>query len=353
MTSGGQETNNDVRGFDVPAAEAWISQHVEGLVGPFQWRRLEGGHSNLTYAVTGADGVPVIVRRPPEGPLLPKAHDMEREWRVIEALFPTTVPVAEPLALCTDTGVIGAPFYVMGFVEGRPFYSPDEVEDWVPESQRHQLAMNVVDALAALHAVDPESVGLGRHGRPDAYITRQLRAWYGSWNASIEPAGVDDPVIHQLHDRLAADIPEQGRPAIVHGDYMVHNVLFDQNGTVTAVVDWEISTLGDPLADLAYLLNGWARPDDRPPPWPTSPTLADGFPPRAELAEHYGRLTGRDLSQLRYYVAFNYFKSACILHGVYARYRQGQKDITPDELEELREHTLLLIERARLALAEL
>ena len=342
-----------VRGFDIPATEAWINRNVDRLTGPFEWRKLEGGHSNLTYALTAPDGARAVIRRPPEGPLLPKAHDMEREWRVMEALWPTPVPVAEPLALCDDTSINGARFYVMGFVEGRPFYSPEEVEEWVPETQRHQLAMNTVEALAALHAVEPESVGLDRHGRPDEYIARQLRAWYGSWNASIEFADIDDPVIHELHDRLAADIPDQGPPCVVHGDYMVHNVMFDQAGAVTAIVDWEISTLGDPLADLAYLVNGWSRPGDQPPPWPTSPTLADGFPPRTALAEHYGQITGRDLGRLDFYVAFNYFKSACILHGVYARYRNGQKDIDAEELDELRQRTLLLVERARLALADL
>ena len=345
--------NAEIRGFDVPAAEAWIAANVPTLVGPFEWQRLEGGHSNLTYALTSVDGRKAVIRRPPEGPLLPKAHDMEREWRVLKALWPTSVPVAEPLGLCTDTDIIGARFYVMGFAEGRPFYSADEVREWVPEAKRVSLAENLVKALASLHSIEPESVGLGQHGRHDGYISRQLRSWYGSWNASIEAADIDDPVIHELHDRLVADIPDQGPPCIVHGDYMVHNVMFNQQGEVTAIVDWEISTLGDPLADLAYLLNGWVSADDVPAPPESSATLAEGFPPRAELAEQYGALTRRDLGRLDYYVAFNYFKTACILHGVYARYRNGQKEIGAEDFEALRIRTLATIEHARLALAEL
>lgn len=336
----------DLPGFDVVAVEAWIDANVDALSGPFEWDRLVGGHSNLTYALIAPDGSRAVVRRPPEGELLPKAHDMEREWRVLEALADTPVPVAAPHGLCLDLDVTGARFYVMGFVEGRPFYSDDEVRGWVPESARPQMAINMVDALAALHAVDPVEVGLERHGRPDGYVERQLRSWYGSWTASVPFAGIDDPGIHAAHDKLAAMVPEQGPATIVHGDYMLHNVMFDAEGAVTAIVDWEISTLGDPLADLAYLLNGWVAADDVPPPPATSATIAEGFPPREVLAERYAEQTGRDLSRLDFYVAFNHFKTACILHGVYARYLNGQKAIDADELEMLRKRVMLSIEKA-------
>ncbi len=342
-----------IAGFDVPAVEAWISEHVAGLTGPFEWERLVGGHSNLTYALTAADGRRAVVRRPPQGELLPKAHDMEREWRVLEALADTPVPVAEPHGLCLDLEVTGARFYVMGFVPGRPFYSADEVRAWVPESARGDLGINIVDALAALHAVDPIAVGLERHGRPDGYVARQLRSWYGSWNASIEYAEIDDPGIHAAHDRLAELVPDQGPATLVHGDYMLHNVMFDRDGSVTAIVDWEISTLGDPLADLAYLLNGWVSADDDPPPPETSAALAEGLPPRSVLADRYAERTGRDLSRLDFYLAFNHFKTACILHGVYARYLNGQKAIDPVELEQLRLRTVASIDKAVRAGAEL
>ena len=265
----------EIAGFDKTAVEQWLAQNVPSLDQTLSWERLEGGHSNLTYALTGEDGTRAVIRRPPEGELLPKAHDMAREWRVLEALSSTNVPVARPLAFCDDKSVAGANFYVMGFVQGRPFYEADELREWIPIDRRPAMAANMVGALVALHAVDPASVGLERHGRPDGYIERQLRSWYGSWNASIEAADIDAAYVHEMHDRLAADLPEQGPASIVHGDYMVHNVMFDQEGSVTAIVDWEISTLGDPLADLAYLLNGWVAADDVPPPQETAPTLAE------------------------------------------------------------------------------
>lgn len=348
-----QEPTPNLPGYNVAAVEAWIIDNVAGLEPPFTWTRCEGGHSNLTYEIRDGQGQRVVVRRPPEGELLPKAHDMGREFTIIDALWSTPVPVAQPYGLCTDTSVTGAPFYVMGFVDGRPLYTVDDVEAWIPPEARPNLARSVVETLAALHTVDPVAVGLGELGRHDGYVARQLRTWYGSWNASKEVAKIDDPAIHQLHDRLQADLPDQGPPSVVHGDFGVHNNLFDPQGNVLAVVDWEISTLGDPLADLAYLMNMWVGPDDDPPARLESPTLAPGFPDRQYLADHYAELTGRDLSGLGYYQAFNYFKSACIIHGVYARYVNGQKAIDADELADVRQRVGMAQERARLALATL
>ncbi len=347
------DATTPIAGFDVEAVTTWIEANTDVLRGPFEWERLVGGHSNLTYALTDSNGTRAVVRRPPEGELLPKAHDMEREWRVLDALWDTPVPVAQPIALCTDTDVTGARFYVMGFVEGRPFYSADEVREWVPEERRGHLADEMVDALAALHAVDPMAVGLDRHGRPDGYVERQIRSWYGSWTASVPFAEIDDPGIHAAHDRLMARLPDQGPATLVHGDYMLHNVMFDRTGTVTAIVDWEISTLGDPLADLAYLLNGWVSDADVPAPTPGSPTLAEGFPERDHLTARYAERTGRDLSELDVYIAFNHFKTACILHGVYARYKNGQKAIDAADLEHLHGRVLRSIELASAAGAAL
>lgn len=325
VTVGEASAAGDIPGYDVPAVEAWIARHVPALRPPLTWTRLEGGHSNLTYRIDDADGRAAVIRRPPLGELLPKAHDMAREWSVIRALDGSGVPAPVGLGFCDDVEVTGARFYVMGHIDGHPLYNIADTQRWVPQDRRRAMAHSFIDALASLHALDPMAVGLGDLGKAEGYIARQVKTWYRSWTASIEPAQLDDPRAHSLHDFFLAHPPEQGPARLVHGDYGVHNCLVGPDGTVAAVVDWEISTLGDPLADLAYALNQWSDPSDIHPPNPEAPTSAPGFPPRTELARRYGERTGRDLSHLDYYVAFNRWKSAAINHGVYARYMEGKK----------------------------
>lgn len=335
-------------GYDVPAVEAWIAEHVEGLDPPFSWTRLPGGHSNLTYALQDARGRRAVIRRPPLGELLPKAHDMSREWRVISALGPTPVPVPEAFGFCEDPGVTGAWFYVMGLVEGRPLYGIEDTRAYVPEANRPVLARSFFDVLADLHALDPDALGLGDLGKRDSYVGRQLRTWYRSWTASVEPARYDDPRAHELRDYFEAHLPEQEPARVVHGDYGLHNVLVGADGRLTAVLDWEICTLGDPLADLAYALNQWVEPGEGMD-GDTAPTAIAGFPSRAELAARYGERTGRDLFRLDYYVGFNRWKTAAIVHGVYARYMAGQKSSEGVDLDHLRsriDHALGLAEAA-------
>ncbi len=322
-------------GYDVAAVEAWIGQHVPSLRPPLTWIRLEGGHSNLTYRIDDAGGQAAVIRRPPLGELLPKAHDMAREWSLIRALSGTTVPVPSALGFCDDVSVTGARFYVMGHIAGHPLYNSDDTRRWVPEDRRTAMAHSFVDALASLHALDPDAVGLGDLGKKEGYIARQLKTWYRSWTASIEPAQLDDPRAHSLKDFFLANVPDQGPARIVHGDYGVHNCLVGPDGTVAAVVDWEISTLGDPLADLAYALNQWPDPTDALSPNPLSPTSASGFPTRTQLADRYEERTGRDLSRLDFYIGFNRWKTAAINHGVYARYMEGKKSTDGVDLDAL------------------
>lgn len=323
-------------GFDVQRVEDWLSVHVPQLQAPLQWRKLEGGHSNLTYLLTDAAGRRAVIRRPPQGELLPKAHDMGREWALISALGATPVPVPQAMGFCADPSVTGAHFYVMGHVDGRPFYSAAEVDERLPLPLRPVLGQSFVDVLADLHAVHPDAVGLSDLGRKDDYIGRQLKTWYRSWQASVEPARLDDPRAHELLRYFSSHVPEQGPARIVHGDYGLHNTLIGADGRVAAVVDWEISTLGDPLADLAYALNQWAEPGDPPSVRGEPPTSRPGFPPRAALAERYAQRTGRDLSRLDFYVGFNRWKSACIVHGVYARYLEGKKSTAGVDLDALK-----------------
>ncbi len=313
-----------VVGFDVPTIERWLAG-VTDVELPIEWNRLPGGHSNLTYLLRDARERELVIRRPPQGQLLPKAHDMWREYRIIDGLWPTAVPVAEPIAYCDDRDVAETHFYVMGKVAGEALYSGETVAAFLDETARRRAGESFIDVLAALHAIDPADVGLAELGRHDGYVARQLRTWYGSWTASIEYAAHDDPRTHSLHDMLVSRIPEQGPARIVHGDYGPHNCLFGADGTVSAVLDWEIATLGDPLADFAYSVNAWVEPGDAGVYGADPPTALPGFPSRAELIEQYAAATGADLSNLAYYRTFNSWKTACILHGVYARYRAGQK----------------------------
>ncbi len=336
-------------GYRVEAVEAWIDAHVEGLTAPFRWTRLEGGHSNLTYRLEDVQGRQAVIRRPPQGELLPKAHDMSREWALISALGPTPVPVPEALGFCESPDVTGAWFYVMGLIDGHPLYNADDTRTWVPRAQRRRMALSFIDVLADLHSVDPDAVGLGELGKKDSYVARQLKTWYRSWTSSVEGAQFDDPRAHEIQEFLLANLPDQGPARVVHGDYGLHNCLVGPDCTIAAVVDWEISTLGDPLADLAYALNPWPDPTDDEPVLPEAATAPPGFPTRTELAERYATRTGRDLSNLDYYVGFNRWKSACIVHGVYARYCEGKKSTDGIDLDEMRgriERSLALSEQA-------
>jgi aminoglycoside phosphotransferase (APT) family kinase protein len=343
----------EIPGYDVPAVEAWARANVQALTPPFEWIRLEGGHSNLTYRLEDAEGRSAVIRRPPLGELLPKAHDMGREWALISALGPTPVPVPAALGFCGDTAVTGALFYVMGYVDGHPLYTSADTERWAPEPVREQLAFAFIDVLADLHAVDPDAVGLGDLGKRDSYVGRQLSTWYKSWLASVAPAEYDDPRAHEIQRLLLAHLPDQGPARIVHGDYGFHNSLVAPGGVMAAVVDWEISTLGDPLADLAYALNQFPDPTDGGPPPAGAATSPPGFPTRSQLAERYATRTGRDLSRLDYYVGFNRWKSAAIVHGVYARYMEGKKGHEGVDLEGLRGRIAGSLDAAEAALARL
>lgn len=342
-------TTGQLPGYEVTSVEAWLREHVPSLKPPLEWTRLEGGHSNLTYMLRDANGAQAVIRRPPQGELLPKAHDMWREWSLISALGNTPVPVPRAYGFCEDKSVTGAHFYVMGFVDGHPLYTAEDTERWLPESNRQRFGESFIDVLANLHSVDPDEVGLGSLGKKEDYIGRQLKTWYKSWNSSIADAKYDDPRAHDIQKYLLENTPDQGPARVVHGDYGTHNVLVGTTGAIEAVVDWEISTLGDPLADLAYALNQWTEPGDPIPFRAHPPTALPGFHTRAQLEARYAKRTGRDLSKLDFYVAFNRWKSAAIIHGVYARYMAGKKSTEGVDMESMRariESFLVLSEEA-------
>ena len=336
-------------GYKVDAVEAWIKDNIPSLSPPLKWTRLEGGHSNLTYKIEDSNVKEAVIRRPPQGQLLPKAHDMSREWALISSLGPGPVPVPAALGFCESPDITGAWFYVMGCINGRPLYNNEETREWVPEAKRTILANSFIDVLADLHSLDPDEIGLGKLGKRDSYVGRQLKTWYRSWTSSIAGADYDDPRAHELQEFFLDHLPDQGNIKVVHGDYGLHNCLIGADSTVAAVVDWEISTLGDPLADLAYALNIFPDPTDTIPISPEAATAVPGFPTRSELAQRYADRTGRDLSNLNYYAGFNRWKSACIVHGVYARYMEGKKSTEGVDLEQMRtriEGSLVLAQQA-------
>ncbi len=339
-------------GYDIPAVENWVKENVSGLTPPFSWTRLEGGHSNLTYQLQDANGKDAVIRRPPQGELLPKAHDMSREWSLISALGPTAVPVPEAIGFCESPDVTGAWFYIMGLIDGRPLYTQEETEAWIPEDRRVTLAHSFFDALADLHSLDPDEIGLSELGKKENYVGRQLKTWYRSWNSSIEFAQMDDPRAHELQQFFMDNMPDQGKARVVHGDYGLHNCLIGADSKVAAVVDWEISTLGDPLADLAYALNPWPENEEERA-LNLGGAGASGFPIRSELAQRYAERTGRNLDKLDYYIGFNRWKTAAILHGVYARYKAGQKSSEGIDMEEMRNRILASLDLSEQAVNRL
>ncbi|MEV0606039.1 phosphotransferase family protein [Polymorphospora rubra] len=307
-------------GLDLARLREHLDRQAPDLVtGQLRADLLVGGRSNLTYAVT--DGTSRwVLRRPPLGHVLATAHDMTREYRVLSALGPLGFPVPPTVLLCPDPAVLGAPFYLMGQVEGVIHRDPAELERLGPDRVR-ALVLALVTTLADLHAVPPAQVGLADFGRPEGYNDRQVRRWKRQLDASRSR---DVPGIEQLHGRLAAAVPACGAGTIVHGDFRLDNVLVGPAGEIRAVLDWEMSTLGDPLSDLALMLIYAGRP------MPvdgglTRPALAvAGHPDPTEIAAYYARRSGRDTGGLRWYLAFAAFKLAVILEGVHYRYVQGQ-----------------------------
>ncbi|HEY6731260.1 MAG TPA: phosphotransferase family protein [Solirubrobacterales bacterium] len=309
-------------GIDPQTLEAWFGQHVSGVELPLRFERIAGGHSNLTYRVTDTAGRNWALRRPPLGKRLGSAHDMGREFKVVLALGKTEVPVAPVVGLCEDESVNGAPFYVMEFVEGPILRGLAEAEIFPGEGDRRAIGERVADTLVQIHAVDPDAAGLGDLGRKEDYVARQLHRWQGQWEKSktreLEP-------IDRVHAALSARIPEQGPATIVHGDYRLDNMILSPSGEVAAVVDWELCTLGDPLADVGLLMAYWPErgQGDEVVALGMPANLAPGFPTQAEIAARYAEGSGRDLSNLGFYVALGYWKLAIILEGVYARYVAG------------------------------
>jgi aminoglycoside phosphotransferase (APT) family kinase protein len=259
------------------------------------------------------------------------------------------VPVPPIFGYCGDETVTGAPFYVMGFVPGHILRDGETAGKVLDEAGRRQAGESLVDVLADLHAVDVDAVGLGDLARRDGYIERQLKRWYSQFRQSQEGTGRPVPLVDELHDLLAARIPNQLGVGIVHGDYRLDNTMLGDDGSCRAVLDWEICTLGDPLADVGLLMVYWAEPGDADPALGVAPTAIPGFPSRAEMRARYGDRSGRDLSDLDFYVAFGYWKLACILEGVHARYAGGAMGGDRSGIDAFSDQVVRLAEAAKAA----
>ena len=341
---------HEIAGVDVERVSRWLVDNIDGAVAPFVFDLIAGGRSNLTFRVTGADGTRFVLRRPPLGHVLATAHDMAREYRIIAAVGTTDVPVPPALGVCTDTEVNGAPFYVMGYVDGVVLDSVERADLLAPELRR-PAAEHLIDVLADLHAVDVDAVGLGDLAKREGYVERQVKRWSTQWEQSKTR---ELPAIDEVARRLRERVPVQRGVSIAHGDFRFGNCLTDvQHGRIAAVLDWELCTLGDPLADVGYLGVYWydgnpnnARAND--------PTSAGGFPAYADLLERYALRTGRDLSEIDYYVAFSCWRLAVISEGVYARYLHGAMGDQPDvDISTFKVGTEGLAERALAAVRRL
>ena len=311
----------DIPGIDIAAVNPWLADNVAGSEPPFAFDLIAAGGSNLTFRLSDAGGRQWALRRPPVGSALATAHDMGREWRIMAALGEASdVPVPEMVAFCGDHSVNGADFYVMGFVDGLILRDQESAAHVTPE-QAEVATQSLLDVQIAFHTLDLDEVGLGDLGRRDDYVGRQLKRW----RRQVEAAGVREvPLLVELHERLsAAKPPEVAPPALAHGDYRFDNTVLDDQWKIAAVLDWELCTTGNPIADFAWSLQYWADPGDEMTFLTDPPTLQDCFARRDEVADRYAAQSGFDLSDLGYYTVFSWWKQACIVEGAYARRLKG------------------------------
>lgn len=310
------------------AVTAWLGERTE-IEPPLTFELIAGGRSNMTFTVTDAHGRRFVLRRPPMGPLLPSAHDMAREHRLMHSLADSDVPVPMMVGLCQDEAVNGRDFYVMDFMDG-VVVRDVEIGREFDEQTRRCMSESLVDTLCALHRVDIDSVGLGDLAKREGYIERQLRRWSSQWEKSKTR---ELPLIETVAATLAERAPVQGEATIAHGDFRLSNCMMEPTGAVMAVLDWELCTLGDPMADLGLLICYWHDPSDLEPTGDAETTGLAGFMTQGEIAARYAAEMGVDLASVDYYTAFAHWRLACIGEGVYARYVGGQQGSQDEELD--------------------
>lgn len=331
-----------VVGINEANVSRWLDDNIDGLEAPYSFALIAGGRSNLTYKVVDATGRAVVLRRPPLGHVLATAHDMAREHRIISAIGSSGVPVPATLGLCTDVTVNGAPFYVMSFVEGAVLDSPTKGET-LPVHLRRPASDHLIDVLADLHSLDVDDIGLGDLAKRTGYIERQVKRWTTQWENSKtrDLAAIDD-----VGRILAANIPRQQAVVVAHGDYRFGNCLTNlSTGRIVAVLDWELCTLGDPLADLGYVGVYWTD-HGHPLLREVDPSGIEGFPNYDDLVQRYAQRTGRDVSDVGYYRAFSSWRLAIISEGVFARFSKGVMGDTGQDMSLMKASTEVLAESA-------
>lgn len=338
--------STELPGIHAAAVSEWITDHMPGAAAPYDFSLISGGRSNLSYRVDDADGHSWVLRRPPTGELLQTAHDMSREWDFISALADTDVPVPVTVGFCQDPEVTGAPFYLTEWCPGTVLGNA-AIGETLSAGVRETVAVSTATVLGRLHCVDPAEVGLADYARPGNYLARQLSRWRRQIHASTLP---DLRLADEVHDLLLARVPDYPQTRIVHGDYRPGNAMYADSGEVLAVLDWELATLGDPLADLGWLLGSWTQPGEAAPPVTDTPTRAGGFPSRTVVLEAYLAAAGRDMPDLDFYLAFAQWRGACIHAGVYTRdVEHGLLD-GDDDLAAAWAYVTALLEAARAAL---
>ncbi len=315
-------------GIHIDNVTAWFHNHVE-IDGPLEFGLIAGGRSNMTFTVNDQAGRQFVLRRPPMGPLLPSAHDVAREHRLMDALQDSPVPVPRLVGLCQDEAVNERDFYVMHFLDG-VIVRDIEIGRTITEANRTRMSHELIDTLCALHRVDIDEVGLGNLAKRSGYIERQIKRWSGQWEQSKTR---ELPVIERVADHLRANLPADAKTTIAHGDYRLSNCMMDPEGPVTGVLDWELCTLGDPMADLAGLLGYWHDPAVEDPQGDNETTGLPGFLSQEELAGLYADEMGVSLDLVDYYRGFAAWRLACISEGVYARYLNGQQGSQDEELD--------------------
>ena len=304
--------------IDEAALGSWLEANVEGFAGPFSLTKFPSGQSNPTYKISAVSG-DYVLRRKPFGPLLPSAHAVDREYRLLSALSPLEFPVPTPLALCEDPAVIGAIFYVMELAKGRP-YANGALPDFDPAT-RGRMYEQLIETLADLHTIDPAAADLADFGKPGNYFERQVARWTRQYRDSQTDYL---PEMERLIAFLPETLPEQARTSIVHGDYRIDNVVYDGDGTLTAVLDWELATLGDPLADFSYLAMQWMMPADGAAGLAGLDLPALGIPTLNEIVQRYSERSGVPVAaQLDWYFAYNLFRLAGIVQGIKKRVIDG------------------------------
>ena len=328
QASGAAPQGAPIQGIDIARVTDWLAAQTP-IRGPLAFRLIAGGRSNMTFGVTDADGQRFVLRRPPLGKLLPSAHDMAREHRLMAALADSAVPVPEMVGLCQDPSVNERDFYVMRHLDGIVVRDV-EIARGLTEPVRRQMCLALIHTLCALHRVDIDAVGLGNLAKREGYIDRQLKRWSSQWEQSKTR---EIPLIDKVRDTLRSRMPTPLPTTIAHGDYRLSNCMMDPAGPVAGVLDWELCTLGEPMADLGGLLSYWHDPSDPSPGGDPLTTSLPGFLSQEEMGGLYAEEMGVALATVDYYRAFAQWRLACIGEGVYARYLGGQQGSQDEEID--------------------